>query len=276
MIELRNDEYYIVLPLMKTVHYKAVYAHSVIENIQPGKIFVNRKIEPTCCLIANRGGRYIVVGDTNDNIFNRDITIFLRDKNNHSIYYDLFTSSDEWIELLEHLLAGQTATLSHSSFIFNETKFKGFNSLAGNFPKEFIVQPLGSSLIEKYQITVSNFGSIEEFLLNGFGYCVLVDNQLVSLCISGSVGNGRAEISIFTNEGYRNIGLAKLTCSAFINHCLEHNLVPNWGCDTGNKASIQLATKLGFEKIKENKMLWWHEDKSVVTNYLNSFGYENQ
>ena len=273
MFELHNADYTIVLPLMRTIRSKAVYAHSVIENVQPGKIFVNCKEDPKSCLIASRGGKYIVVGDNTDSEFNRDLCKYLSDKRNHNIYYDLYASSDEWIDLLQNQLVGQTVTLSHTSFEFNESKF--FNQKI-KVPEEFMVLPMNGKLFEQHQNSdrVDYWGTKDNFLLHGIGFCVVIEDQIVCRCISGFVGNGRAEIDIYTHESYRNRGLAKLLCSVFINYCLTHRLVPNWGCDTGNKASARLATSLGFEKTNETKMLWWHEDSEVISDYLKMYSYK--
>lgn len=56
-----------------------------------------------------------------------------------------------------------------------------------------------------------------------------------------------ADIDIETKEEYRRQGFAFLTCSAFIEYCLSHDLEPNWGCYHFNPDSQALAEKLGFE-----------------------------
>jgi len=60
------------------------------------------------------------------------------------------------------------------------------------------------------------------------------------------VGGGQAEISVDTNEEYRNRGLATITCAAFIEYSVSLGLIPNWSCWDFRTASIALAKKLGF------------------------------
>ena len=64
-----------------------------------------------------------------------------------------------------------------------------------------------------------------------------------------------ADIGIETKEEYRRRGFAFLTCSAFVEYCLLHNLEPNWGCYHFNPDSQALAKKLGFEEISRKDML---------------------
>jgi RimJ/RimL family protein N-acetyltransferase len=277
MFELSNNDYHIVLPLIKTLEFNAVYAYAVIEHIQPGRIFVNRLINPTCSLIVNNGGKYTVIGDYADVEFMEDLTEFLSERSNHSNYYDLYTSSEDWIEPIKSELVGQVVTLSHTTFTFNKAKYQLLKQV--DIAASFVIEPINGLLFDQYRNEHDHtykrlWSSTESFMKQGFGVCIRVDEQFASVCISFNVGNGFAEIDIITAEQYRKQGLATLTCSAFIDHCFANNRIPSWGCDSGNQASLQLAAKLGFEKNNNYKMLWWHENKDVISNYLKRFSYE--
>lgn len=84
------------------------------------------------------------------------------------------------------------------------------------------------------------------------------DKELISVCTSPYVGGGYAEIDIITIEEYQRKGLASVVGVHFIQDCLSRNLIPNWSCHTDNAASNELARKLGFEKIGEHSMYWYH------------------
>jgi len=51
-----------------------------------------------------------------------------------------------------------------------------------------------------------------------------------------------------TGKGFRRRGLAALTCTAFIRHCLERGLLPTWDTDDDNEPSLLLARTLGFRE----------------------------
>ncbi|MEK3748239.1 hypothetical protein NYE25_08345 [Paenibacillus sp. FSL E2-8871] len=48
MIELSKENYAHVLPLLKNLAYEPVFAYSVIERNQSGKVFVDHNENPTC------------------------------------------------------------------------------------------------------------------------------------------------------------------------------------------------------------------------------------
>ncbi|WP_240420062.1 GNAT family N-acetyltransferase [Paenibacillus periandrae] len=278
MLELSSEIYEYVLPLVNSLKYNATFAYSVINKIQPGKIFVDQCINPTCSLIISGSGKYLVVGNSNNQVFMSDLIEFLGNEYNHSNYYDLYISTEDWIEEIQNKLDGQVVLLYRSSFVFNELKFQEFNSKKGIIPIPYVLKQLDRTHFLKYRNEIdpmynSLWSSEQSFMEKGFGFCILVDTEFASVCNSYFVGGGKADIDIVTIEKYRRNGLATHVCVAFIEYCLEHNLVPTWDCDAGNQRSIQLATKLGFEKNKDMPMFWWHQNKEVITNYLKKYNY---
>lgn len=142
------------------------------------------------------------------------------------------------------------------------------------------VKKIDSDLFEKYVKEVDSsykdlWGTSENFLSNGFGFCILKNNEFVSVCNTYYTREGFAEIDIVTMKEFRNQGFAKIICSQFINHCIENNIKPIWDCDDGNENSKKLALKLGFKTIETYEMHWWHENKKFVEEYLNNFKYDN-
>lgn len=74
-------------------------------------------------------------------------------------------------------------------------------------------------------------------------------------------------------QGYRGQGFAKITCSAFIEYCLDHDLIPAWDADSGNEPSNKLSLKLGFDKSQDINILWWHENVEIIKSYLIKYNY---
>ena len=65
----------------------------------------------------------------------------------------------------------------------------------------------------------------------------------------------RAEIDIRTDESYRGKGLALLAAQHMISTCLEKR-TPHWDCDVHHLASIKLAEKLGFQRLKTYRLFY--------------------
>ncbi|QGQ93884.1 GNAT family N-acetyltransferase [Paenibacillus psychroresistens] len=135
-------------------------------------------------------------------------------------------------------------------------------------------------LFDKYRKEMDSsydslWSSAQHFMDRGFGYCIMMDDHFASVCNAWFVGGGSADIDIVTVEEYQNQGLATLAGTAFIEHCLNNNLTPNYNCDAGNLRSIKLATKLGFVKNYDLPMLWWHRDQNIISDYLKKYNYSS-
>jgi len=118
--------------------------------------------------------------------------------------------------------------------------------------------PTGFEMRYYYDVNAKDsFGSQK------FGFALMKGNEKISECsviyyekeAYDSETARIAEIGIETNEKYRRQGFATLTCAAFIEYCLTHDLEPNWGCWSWNLGSQALANKLGFEEISRRPVL---------------------
>jgi len=204
--------------------------------------------------------------------------VFLRDKNNHSIYYDLYIASKKWLKVIRKLLEGVVVKLERSLYSYNNLAEQVDDSWKLDIPNEFTLKRMDLDLYNKYVKEIDPsykyvWGSANEFLSKGFGFCLLINSEFVSVCNTFYVGGGYAELDIMTKSEYRRQGLAVITCKAFIEHSIHNQLIPFWDADAGNEPSNKLAVKLGFNKIKNVNILWWHEDKKVIESYLNKYNY---
>lgn len=278
MIELKKDEYKKVLPLLKDLEGISLYAHAVVENNQFGRIFVNNQTNPSCCLIINCGGTYLVAGEEDDSNFNYSLLEFLKNKSNHLNYFDLNISSEKWLKQMNDFLDGYVIKLSRTAYEFNPNNFSLINNWASKIPSNLTIkcidEELYDRLIQNIHTTYKkSWGSFSEFSSKGFGFCLLDKDKFVSVCTSDYVAGGYVGIDIETMNEYRRQGFSLITCSAFIEHCLQNKLKPIWDADSGNEPSNKLALKLGFSKVKDYEMLWWHENTDVIKSYLKKYKY---
>lgn len=94
--------------------------HAIIEQIQDGKIYVDNTVEPKSYFIRNSSGGYYVGGDLNNTQFREQLIEYLKNKENHKTYYDLYASSSEWIHYMEKELSGNVVRLGRINFEYNE------------------------------------------------------------------------------------------------------------------------------------------------------------
>jgi GNAT superfamily N-acetyltransferase len=91
---------------------------------------------------------------------------------------------------------------------------------------------------------VYNFDSHEDYLARGIGFGVATGPEFIAGCSSYAISSRSLEFEIETAEAYQRRGLAIVTGSRMIQHCLETGLEPCW--DAAHEGSARLALKLGF------------------------------
>ena len=94
---------------------------------------------------------------------------------------------------------------------------------------------------------ISLYGSIDAFLNNARGLCLVKDKLVV--CEAYAVkSNAYAEIGTVTHERFRNIGLSTHLTAILTGLCYDEGYTVTWSCDCDNYASKNVAEKIGFYK----------------------------
>src|SRR5699024_368333 len=100
------------------------------------------------------------------------------------------------------------------------------------------------------QSKISEFwSSTEGFLRNGIGYCVLNDNEIVSVCFSSFVVGNIHCIDIETLNVNQGKKVAQKIAYSFVKDCLKNNMVPYWDCMEMNQPSVAVAEKIGLRNV---------------------------
>ncbi|WP_341279619.1 GNAT family N-acetyltransferase [Paenibacillus sp. FSL H8-0537] len=265
MHELTAAEFYIVNPMLEKVGNKAVYALSVIQQLQTGKVLVNDRNNATAALITSVGGFYCLLGAANDAPFNEGVIEFLNNKNSHPIdFYALALFSTDWEQLLAENNLINAAKIKRAYFHFNKEKFlQAYRDYPFVLNPEFNEEGLNPEIADQYREDFYSYyklvwDSAQQFIDNGVGHFVTKDDKIISVCSSPYVGGGYAEIDIITVEKYKRKGLATLVGVRFINECLNRGLTPNWCCHSDNIESLSVAHKLCFEQVDEHPMYWYN------------------
>ena len=108
------------------------------------------------------------------------------------------------------------------------------------------------------------WGGIPDFLEQAFGFIAEWEDDGIPFIAANCracpmAGNGQgirdgvAPIQVSTRVRFQKQGLATLVCAAFIEHCLELGMTPEYGCEEENTASAALALKLGFVPIGKHE-----------------------
>jgi RimJ/RimL family protein N-acetyltransferase len=130
--------------------------------------------------------------------------------------------------------------------------------LRQRLPDGFEIRPIDRGLLERceWRSDMEFFcGSLDNFLVNGIGLCMMQGDEIIVEAYASSLGETQAEIGAVAREAYRGRGYAPITCAYLIQACEQRGYQAYWSCDIDNMASIRVARKLGFRQENAYQIL---------------------
>jgi hypothetical protein len=221
---------------------------SIIAEGQTGRnisIIVDNLLNPKVVQLS-QGTFTMFAGDTKN-----EVAFELVRKLSH--LYWIMPCSEEWLNLIKDVHDDKLVQSERYSFSGERLEKSHLIDLIENNPfKEMLCKidmemanKMAEDELNKYHFM--NYNSPEHFINTGFGYCVKIDNKIVSACSCGLICKVGAEICIITHPDYREKDLATLTAAKFILNCLDNGLVPHW--DAATPKSVGIAKKLGYTYV---------------------------
>ncbi|MDP5276610.1 GNAT family N-acetyltransferase [Chengkuizengella axinellae] len=258
--ELHPKDFKKIKPLLNGLEKNPVI-NGVIDGNNLGRIYVDQIDSPKAALVWVKMELFYLIGISKNSKFNSFIEQFIiqnikpealeigDDCLNLELYpFDLWNSSINDI-FKSQLIKGERVPFQFQKECFCYAK-------CNPIPSEYQVLRMDQNLMgldEKHIIReeIKKFwNSLETFFENGFGYCVIKDDEVVGTCISVFVCKDEYEIGINTyHPRHRGKGLATAMASEFIKECLEKGITPHWTTEHFRKDSIAIANKLGFKQL---------------------------
>ena len=248
MHELARSEYLAVAPLFEDIRDNRAHVFGVLEGNNAGRVFVDNPMAPHTVFID---ADYVLLGGNAANArFNHELKAYLVNESMPRLtdgHLLILSFSEAWKETLHHLLKDYgVSRVIRNVYELDPELFRARHSgWQLRVPKGYRIERMDRPLAEKRGELADLWGSLNSFLANGFGFCVMQGDEVVSSCQTVFVGGGRAELGIGTEKAYRRQGLGTLASCAAIEYSLEQGLLPEWGCFY-NEASGKLAHVLGF------------------------------
>jgi len=252
MVELEKGAFGKVLSLYQAGEIFFPLILAVVQEAQRGWVFVDDPDRPESAMVINNFGFMQTFGEERSESFDADVTNFFTAQNEHMPTYLLWYSPPlSWQEKLDDFVPVRVRRRIR-------VRFKFVERLAGDIsecPQGYNIQLLNKDLIAKtngLNLSIGSrfWASMDDFLENGLGVCLVKDGEVLSLCYSACVVDGLAEIDIVTSVEYRGQGLATVVAQHFIRECIQRGLQPTWDCFVSNTASMKLAKKLGFAQTE--------------------------
>jgi len=223
---------------------------AVIDGTVSGQIWVDNVPMPRTTFILTPEGQYLA-GTTANLAFNQALADLLLHRPSVSLTY----YPDIWELTFAALLACKFARkYSRRYFTFRQFLVPNWRGLVP--PGYEMAQVLPRFLARKDLV---NLDEVRErttewtdFARDGFGFCLVHGNTIVSHCIADCVSGDACELGIATHNDYRRRGLGTLTLAATVEYCLDHHLPAiGWHCIANNHGSQRVAEKVGFGLARE-------------------------
>lgn len=259
--ELEQSEFYKCKELL--VHEGLLESKAVIEGWNSGRIYVDDLQSPTSGFIwlgSNNG--FIFIGNEENEGFNCQLNHFLNTvikpeaRRMGLTGFEAIGDRSKWNKTIKN--------------VFGEN-LRGYNQRVYELQKDHYIQknePILEQGYETVKITKSmweNKGNVtyknieflhskllefwpsfERFLHLGFGYMVVHEKEIVSVCFSGVVAGNVHGIDIETLPHHQGKKLAQKGAHAFVQDCLENEIIPYWDCMEINEPSVSVAENIGF------------------------------
>jgi len=252
MYEISKAYYDNVMPLYLLSDSEFPLIRSVIERKQEGRIFADRKSKPNSCVVFNKFGFTYLFGDTENHKFNIDLAQFILMESALNIHYLLwYKPPDRWIRLFDRFSGEPFQRRERIRYKFQNSGFSQRKILP--VPSNHEVKRIDKDLVKQMEHFNIDFPtrfwrSAEDFLENGFGFCIPYEKTIAGICYTACVSGGLAEVDIVTVDSHRNCGVGGTLALVFIDYCSKHNIEPTWDCFAYNEPSKRIAENLGFVK----------------------------
>jgi RimJ/RimL family protein N-acetyltransferase len=266
--QLARSDYEKVRPLFAGLEYNLVVP-AVLGGTNPGRVYVDDVCRPRSAFLCSAEGCYLG-GDPENDAFSHALSKLIAERifegdtvRPGEDQIDIRFQAGSWEDKLALILKDKPPFIeSRRHYVCRALQTRWHERIPDGFSvhriDEALLQRPGirhpDSALNHYAINKikGNWGSIDEFLERGVGFCTLSGEEAVCWCIADCASGDACEVGIRTHPNYRRRGLASLTVAATVGHCLTHGFTSvGWHCWEGNAASIGVAEKVGFELERE-------------------------
>jgi hypothetical protein len=247
MFELPAEHFGRVMPLFDEAQPNSTMIFSTLARRTLGRAFVDHVEHPANCLLVMDFQHFSFTHDSVDPVWLYESVAALRQQ-----FGFLLNWSPQMAETI--------APPPDFARVYEGHEFLEYTPQGDlHVPSNRQVRRIDGALLQRCEWRdgmLSAFGSVENFLANGAGVCVMDGEAICSEAYAVFLGAGKFEIGIVTNERYRKQGNAYLACKALLETIEPLGYPPYWSYFGNNVGSAATAIKLGFGAQRDYQ--WLH------------------
>jgi RimJ/RimL family protein N-acetyltransferase len=240
LMEIKAADRNALIPLFKDCQYDRVLIDSVLEG-NFGSAYVDSVSQPMVARLDS--GAFTVLGGN-------PVVAETKDLLRHAPIYYVTPQDNEWRNLLQREFGTRISALPFTDFSPISLDLAHLAELIRVVPPTFELKRIDKPLAEQLPSDVrneyffENFQSVDDFLEQGIGFCILHQDRIVSAATSMAQSSKAIDIEIETVPGFRKQGLGTAVGAKLVSYCLEQRIEPRWLA--ANAVSERLALKLGY------------------------------
>lgn len=245
--ELPPTRFGLAAPLFEPAWFDEMYMEAVLIGWQPGRIFVDDPDKPTAAVMF-RTYEYYIAGDADSPALRQFLKDAPAEPGVFQDFYGYAPVGKAWEQALLTDYGDDLMVIMRRNYGWADAPIMDWRAA---LPAGAWIVPITWALAERidreWRETIGLlWDGYENYERLGYGFCLMVGDDLGSMATTDGIGRKAANIGVRTAEQYRRQGFARMTCSAFIEHTLARGLLPTWDCDDMNERSKALAQALGF------------------------------
>lgn len=260
MFEIQPSGFVNVEPLFEGMgHHLGLTA--MLNGCVPGELFVDAPIHPVSALASNQLKRFFLAGLPGNDAFIEGLrgffvnVVYPNARERHEQAFIAYYHPGTWREVLGDIFQGaELIEAGRQYYLFSGQGSDRRVSLPAGFELCAVDRVLlarqdlkGLDALEEEMC--SERASVEDFLQNSFGICVIDQGEIAGMCLSEYNYLDRCEVGIITMEKYRRRGLATAMTQALIEQAFARGIHQvGWHCFASNTPSASTALKAGFVK----------------------------
>ncbi len=238
-------------------------SNTAIESIfnykNEARLFVDSLDKPESIFILDSWAYYYLAGESGNEDFNSSLVDFLKNdffpeciRTNYNTGFAFYPDTDPWCDKIAELFSYLNLEKSGKTyFTYDTSRFN--QDWRASIPQGFSIKRISREIIDLIDNNQEFMDYIkfawktaDQYFSKALGYCALDAKDFATICISVFASENEREVGIKTFPDFRRKGLAYVTACAYIEECLDNNLIPVWSCFSNNEISIKLAEKLGY------------------------------